>query len=155
MQESYLAKHMQKHSDRMDKRAPVNCGGAGNGLPGLGADYWPKLDMSVYSYQHQLGDHPRLAELPDSRDYSSVWDTRNSSAFSPLQQTLTNTSAAEISKPSAVYDSLQFQKQNVRKCLGLIGFNNKNYCQDLKTGAGINIPLSQLRTMQLTGADAK
>ena len=105
---------MQKHSDRMDKRAPVNCHGGPNGLPGLGADYWTKLDMSVYSYQHQLGEHPRLPELPDSRDYSSVWDSRNSSAFSPLQPTLTNTTAAEISKPSPVYDSLQFQKQNVR-----------------------------------------
>ena len=36
---------MQKHSDRMDKRAPVS---QGAGIPGLGGpDYWSKLDMSA------------------------------------------------------------------------------------------------------------
>ena len=38
---------MQKHSDRMDKRPPVNCA-PGPGISGLGgAEYWPKLDMSA------------------------------------------------------------------------------------------------------------
>ena len=120
---------MQKHSDRMDKRAPINCG-PGNGLTGLGpADYWGKMDIAALypGYGGQLGgaggvvDHSsRLPEIPggDTRDPGGYnWDhgTRNSSAFSPLQPAVThsNTSVAtEVSKAAAVYDSLQFPKQN-------------------------------------------
>jgi len=161
-QESYLAKHMQKHSDRMDKRAPINCG-PGNGLTGLGpADYWGKMDIAALypGYGGQLGgaggvvDHSsRLPEIPggDTRDPGGYnWDhgTRNSSAFSPLQPAVThsNTSVAtEVSKAAAVYDSLQFPKQNG---------------QDVKSGAGLNIPLTQLRSyvsdkQQMSGAETK
>jgi hypothetical protein len=99
---------MQKHSDRLDKRAPIT-GGPPNGM-GLGPEsYWPKLDpMSMYGYQQM--DHPRLADL-DGRDhgYSSVWDPRNSSAFTPLQPTATNTSA-ENNKTS-IYDSFKTNGQ--------------------------------------------
>ena len=104
---------MQKHSDRLDKRPPITGGaGAHNGM-GLGPEsYWPKLDpMAMYGYQQPLMDHPRLAEL-DGRDYSSVWDPRNSSAFTPLAATATNTnsSPAEANKTSA-YDSFKTNGQ--------------------------------------------
>merc|ERR1719242_1563345 len=43
-QETYLAKHMQKHADRVDKRAPINAG-PGHSMPGLSDPYWPgKMD---------------------------------------------------------------------------------------------------------------
>ena len=102
---------MQKHSDRLDKRPPIT-GGPPNGM-GLGPEsYWSKLDhMSMYGYQQPLADHPRLSEL-DGRDhgYSSAWDPRNSSAFSPLQPPATHTSAEN--NKSSIYDSSQFQKPN-------------------------------------------
>ena len=86
-QETYLAKHMQKHSDRLDKRAPIISSG---GQPGSGlmADpyAWSKMDpMTMYGYGGSglLGD-------TDGRDlspYSPPWPEipRTSSAFSPLQ----------------------------------------------------------------------
>ena len=40
IQETYLAKHMQKHADRVDKRAPINAG-PGHSMPGLSDPYWP------------------------------------------------------------------------------------------------------------------
>jgi len=129
-QETYLAKHMQKHSDRLDKRAPI-LGGPPNGMV-PGPEYnWPKLDpMAMYSsYQQPLMDHSRLAEL-DGRDhgYSSVWDPRNSSAFTPLQPTATNTSV-ENNKPSP-YDSFKTNGQDMKSGVA---------------GSGLNISLSQIR----------
>ena len=41
-QETYLAKHMQKHADRTDKRPPIIAG------PSMGQDLWPKMDPSLY-----------------------------------------------------------------------------------------------------------
>ena len=101
---------MQKHSDRMDKRAPVNCGPGGAG-PGL--EYLSKLDMSAwYSGYGHMGapgngaDHPRLPDIPDTRD-PYTWDSRNTSAFSAVT---TNTSSTEVSK---TFDSVGgFPKQN-------------------------------------------
>ena len=110
MQETYLAKHMQKHSDRLDKRAPI-LGGPPNGV-GPGPDYnWPKLDpMAMYtSYQQPLMDHSRLAELDGRDHYTSVWDPRNSSAFTPLQPTATNTSADN--NKTSPYDSFKTNGQ--------------------------------------------
>ena len=117
---------MQKHSDRMDKRAPINChGGPGNGLPvGLGAaDYWSKLDMSAL-YQGYGGvagppEQPRLPDTPltshDARDYwSAPGDPRNTSAFShvaaPGAAAVTHTTSA-LTEVSRSFDSLQFNKQ--------------------------------------------
>lgn len=135
-QETYLAKHMQKHSDRLDKRPPIT-GGPPN-VMGLGAEsYWSKLDpMSMYGYQQPVMDHSRLAEL-DGRDhgYSPAWDLRNSSAFTPLQPPVSN-AEAENSKPS-VYESTQFQKP---------------HGQEMKSGgpgSGLNISLSQIRNYNI------
>ena len=72
---------MQKHADRVDKRAPINAG-PGHAMPGLSDPYWPgfhpdhpelkskpahpgKMDplAAMYGYHHQpLVDH-RLGEL--------------------------------------------------------------------------------------------
>ena len=43
-QETYLAKHMQKHADRTDKRPPI-IAGPSNMTQDL---YWPKMDPSLY-----------------------------------------------------------------------------------------------------------
>ena len=103
---------MQKHSDRMDKRAPVNCGGgAGSGL-----EYLSKLDMSAWysGYQHMgagvNGDHPRLPDIPETRD-PYTWDTRNSSAFSAV----TTSAPTDASK---TFDPLGggFHKQSGQVC---------------------------------------
>ena len=109
LQESYLAKHMQKHSDRTDRRPPINCGPA-NGLS-LTESYWPKLqDMSLYGYG--VPDHSRLPELGDTRDVAGYnWDTRNTSAFSPLQPSVTQ-STAEVGKTTSSPFDPQFQKHN-------------------------------------------
>jgi len=138
-QETYLAKHMQKHSDRLDKRPPIT-GGPPN-VMGLGAEsYWSKLDpMSMYGYQQPVMDHSRLAEL-DGRDhgYSPAWDLRNSSAFTPLQPPVSN-AEAENSKPS-VYESTQFQKPHGQTF------------QEMKSGgpgSGLNISLSQIRNYNI------
>jgi hypothetical protein len=86
--------------------------------------------MAMYGYQQPLMDHPRLAEL-DGRDYSSVWDPRNSSAFTPLAATATNTnsSPAEANKTSA-YDSFKTNGQDMKSAT---------------PGSGLNISLSQIR----------
>ena len=106
---------MQKHSDRMDKRAPINChGGPGNGLPvGLGAaDYWSKLDMSALYPGYGAAADPAA----DPRVAAAAADYYNTSAFSqvppPPPPHTSIASSAEASKTSSVYDSLQFQKQN-------------------------------------------
>lgn len=116
---------MQKHSDRMDKRAPVS---QGAGIPGLGGpDYWSKLDMSAL-YQGYGGvaggvagppEQPRLPDTPltshDARDYwSAPGDPRNTSAFShvaaPGAAAVTHTTSA-LTEVSRSFDSLQFHKQ--------------------------------------------
>jgi len=131
-QESYLAKHMQKHSDRIDKRAPINCG-TGNGLSGLGSEYW---SAALYGYgAGQLAgpptDHPRLPDISEARDPGGYMDPRYTSAFAPLQPPVSGSHPSEsASKSASVYDSQQFHKHNG---------------QDLKSGAGLSIPLSQLR----------
>jgi len=151
-QESYLAKHMQKHSDRMDKRAPVSQAG---GIPGLGGpDYWSKLDMSAL-YQGYGGmagpEQPRLPDIPltshpEAREYwSAPGDPRNTSAFSHVGATAVTHTTSALTEVSRSFDSLQFPKQNG---------------QDLKSGAGLSIPLSQLRSFapdkgQMSGNETK
>lgn len=112
---------MQKHSDRMDKRAPVSQGAA---IPGLGgSDYWSKLDMSAlyhgYGGVAGPGEQPRLPDTPltshDARDYwSTPGDPRNTSAFShvaaPSAAAVTHTTSA-LTEVSRSFDSLQFHKQ--------------------------------------------
>ena len=110
---------MQKHSDRMDKRPPVNCA-PGPGISGLGgAEYWPKLDMSALyqGYGAVAGEQPRLSDIPgDTRDYwTAPGDPRNTSAFSqvgaPGATAVTHTTAA-LTEVSRSFDSLQFHKQS-------------------------------------------
>ena len=113
---------MQKHSDRMDKRAPVSQAG---GIPGLGGpDYWSKLDMSAL-YQGYGGmagpEQPRLPDIPltshpEAREYwSAPGDPRNTSAFShvgaPGATAVTHTTSA-LTEVSRSFDSVQFPKHN-------------------------------------------
>ena len=157
---------MQKHSDRIDKRPPIT-GGAANGM-GLGADpYWPKLDaMSMYGYQQPLMDHPRLSEL-DSREhgYGSVWDPRNSSAFTALAPTATNSSPAE--NKTSTYDSFKsngqvssltfFSERRKTTCLYLfflcIVVKTKNLTTDFLSGDEIRI--ARFRAQHFTFPDKK
>ena len=107
---------MQKHSDRMDKRAPVSQGG---GIPGLGGpDYWSKLDMSALYPGYGAAADPAA----DPRVAAAAADYYNTSAFSqvppPPPPHTSIASSAEASKTSSVYDSLQFQKQNGQVNIG-------------------------------------
>ena len=77
VQETYLAKHMQKHADRVDKRPPITAGPGHSGMGGLGDPYWPKMDpmAAMYGYQPGLAEH-RL-ELERDQGYSVAgWDPR-------------------------------------------------------------------------------
>ena len=134
---------MQKHSDRMDKRAPVSQGAA---IPGLGGpDYWSKLDMSAlyhgYGGVAGPGEQPRLPDTPltshDARDYWSTpgitGDPRNTSAFShvaaPSAAAVTHTTSA-LTEVSRSFDSLQFHKQ---------------HGQVMKRGSGVSASLVMMR----------
>ena len=77
VQETYLAKHMQKHADRVDKRPPITAGPGHSGMGGLGEPYWPKMDpmAAMYGYQPGLAEH-RL-ELERDQGYTVAgWDPR-------------------------------------------------------------------------------
>ena len=53
IQETYLAKHMQKHADRVDKRAPINAG-PGHSMPGLSDPYWPGFHHDYLSRRIEI-----------------------------------------------------------------------------------------------------
>ena len=113
---------MQKHSDRLDKRAPIISSG---GQPGSGlmADpyAWSKMDpMTMYGYGGSglLGD-------TDGRDlspYSPPWPEipRTSSAFSPLQApppTATKTQEFESSNFSRQIVQVKYYFRIFEACL--------------------------------------
>ena len=84
LQETYLAKHMQKHADRVDKRAPINAG-PGHNMPSLSDPYWPGLDYLLWNGSFNSldlrqdgspGRHVRLS--PPASCRSPAWGTRPS-----------------------------------------------------------------------------
>ena len=127
-QETYLQKHMQKHSERSDKRPPL--------AQGLRQDhpYWPKhenshLDTMTESClqnpidpSRHLGvnrgeglEHHRQEELRHTVPVSNMpYDTKTSSAFTPIQTSMLPSSqlsmAASSSQRYFPYDPIGFQK---------------------------------------------
>lgn len=126
---------MQKHSDRIDKRAPINCG-TGNGLSGLGSEYW---SAALYGYgAGQLAgpptDHPRLPDISEARDPGGYMDPRYTSAFAPLQPPVSGSHPSEsASKSASVYDSQQFHKHNGQVIKIDITISVRNYFPTLTT----------------------
>ena len=111
-QETYLAKHMQKHSDRLDKRAPII--GTGGSQPGAGimADpyAWSKMEpMAMYGYGGTAG---LLAEgeVRDLPAYSPPWTdvSRTNSAFSSLPPP----PPAQTATKSQEYENAAFSRQS-------------------------------------------
>ena len=159
-QETYLAKHMQKHADRSDKRPPIVASGTTNPPPGMGSlgnlgspetgHYWPKMDG--YGYGHQLmdqrlgadprdydprglhpgnhqslmaeaelrghqaggwGEHPAPPSATAGVSPNSVASIKSSSAFSPLQSSMLQSSSGFPGMPTprsypAFYDPISF-----------------------------------------------
>merc|ERR1719150_290674 len=147
-QETYLAKHMQKHADRTDKRPPIIAG------PSMGQDLWPKMDPSLYQgyadrldpYGQGLMDHrfhQQFAEdLRHQGPYGAMggggWGDpcKASSAFSPLNTgvlpTSTGFNMGSTPRGYPFYDPISFQRQSQ------VGFESKT--------AGSNlISLSQIK----------
>ena len=128
LQETYLAKHMQKHADRTDKRPPIIAG------PSMGQDLWPKMDPSLYQgyadrldpYGQGLMDyraHQQFAEdLRHQGPYAmggGGWGDpckAASSAFSPLNTGVLPTSTGFNMSSGArgypFYDPISFQRQS-------------------------------------------
>ena len=127
VQETYLAKHMQKHADRTDKRPPIVAG------PSMGQDLWPKMDPSLYQgyadrldpYGQGLMDyraHQQFAEdLRHQGPYAmggGGWGDpcKASSAFSPLNTgvlpTSTGFNMGSGARGYPFYDPISFQRQS-------------------------------------------
>ena len=132
LQETYLAKHMQKHADRTDKRPPIIAGPSS-----LQQDlYWPKMDPSLYQAGHDRLDpyghqglmdptrfHPQFAEDLRQQGYGmgaagGGWadPTKASSAFSPINggvlPTSTGFNMGGGGRAYPFYDPISFQRQS-------------------------------------------
>ena len=167
VQETYLAKHMQKHADRTDKRPPIVAG------PSMGQDLWPKMDPSLYQgyadrldpYGQGLMDyraHQQFAEdLRHQGPYAmggGGWGDpcKASSAFSPLNTgvlpTSTGFNMGSGARGYPFYDPISFQRQSqVRRDRAFSVMQTKDNPLSFQVGfesktAGSNlISLSQIK----------
>ena len=126
-QETYLAKHMQKHADRTDKRPPIVASGTttnhspvssmsghlSGGLASPPDHYWPKMDSSSSygGYGHQLMEHhhhhPRLHA--DPREY----DPRGAHQSLMVGEDLRHHGAAHLGGWGAEQHQQQQQQQQL------------------------------------------
>ena len=160
LQETYLAKHMQKHADRTDKRPPIIAG------PSLQQDlYWPKMDPSLYQghdrldpYGQGLMDptrfHPQFAEDLRQQGYGmggGGWGdpSKATSAFSPINggvlPTSTGFNMGGGGRGYPFYDPISFQRQsqvNCRLCqnsLPIFSVGNLDTCYKSNKYQNLNI----------------
>ena len=128
MQETYLAKHMQKHADRSDKRPPIIAGPTG-----MSQDlHWPKMDPSLYQGYERLDPYGQGLMDPTRFHQQFAEDLRHqgpyamggggwgdpckaSSAFSPLNTgvlpTSTGFNMSGSTRGYPFYDPISFQRQ--------------------------------------------
>ena len=130
LQETYLAKHMQKHADRTDKRPPIVAGPPGTMAQDL---YWPKMDPSLYQGHERLDPygqglmdptrfHQQFAEdLRHQGPYGmggGGWGdpSKPTSAFSPINTgvlpTSTGFNMGSGTRGYPFYDPISFQRQS-------------------------------------------
>ena len=128
LQETYLAKHMQKHADRSDKRPPIIAGPTG-----MSQDlHWPKMDPSLYQGYERLDPYGQGLMDPTRFHQQFAEDLRHqgpygmggggwgdpckaSSAFSPLNSgvlpTSTGFNMSGTTRGYPFYDPISFQRQ--------------------------------------------